>query len=376
MSRITSLSEWVLRQSVVWGGFAYLAFYALVVRTSEPGSPIDRYFNGHWVEHVTATMFCVGIAALLIKVGGLGLQLANLSRQRLPAAPADGQLVEDAERLVSDLLKKSPDLRNGPYLAALVAQALERDANEWKSKGDNDRHRNQMVRCARLREYSITKSGETSPASYVFLAKTWKAAGDQVNAAAHYRNALTAYEAEGAAELARAVRLELIDLLVDQKKFEEAITPLEALLVPDAGDRAKILERLGKDDQIRRDELSDMLKVMSANKRVIDILSRAYLEAARDQKDVLRAINLTAILLTALTDDEKFTTPWYTYQLRLAYGYFKFGALTTKPEAYGNVITLIESRIVIPGLLEVCDEQLPGSKKEFTDLLAAAKGKK
>ena len=70
MSRITSFSEWVLRQAFLWGGLAYLAFYALVVRNAEEGSPIARYFNGHWVEHVTATMFCIGIAALFVKLSG------------------------------------------------------------------------------------------------------------------------------------------------------------------------------------------------------------------------------------------------------------------------------------------------------------------
>lgn len=124
VSRITSLSEWVLRQSVVWGGFAYLAFYALVVRTSEPGSPIDRYFNGHWVEHVTATMFCVGIAALLIKVGGLGLQMAGLARQRLPHPPVDGQLVEDADQLLVHLDSTGAGRHDG-YLTRRLRDALE-----------------------------------------------------------------------------------------------------------------------------------------------------------------------------------------------------------------------------------------------------------
>ena len=117
------MSEWLLRQAVVWGGLAYLAFYAMVVRGAAEGSLVARYFNGHWVEQVTAAMFCVGVAALIMKLWGLGVQFAASDRVGLPPAPPEGQAVEDAETLLADLETRSPAVQDS-YLSRRLRDAL------------------------------------------------------------------------------------------------------------------------------------------------------------------------------------------------------------------------------------------------------------
>ena len=73
VSRVTSISEWLLRQPLVWGGLACLAFYAMVVRVAPESSLLQRYFAGHPVEYATATLFFVGAAVFpldLLNMGG------------------------------------------------------------------------------------------------------------------------------------------------------------------------------------------------------------------------------------------------------------------------------------------------------------------
>lgn len=123
MSRISSFSEWLLRQAVVWGGLAYLAFYAFVVRTAAPGSTIARYFNGHWVEQATAAMFCVGVAALAIKLLGLAVQYAAVDRAEIGPAPEAGQRVADADLLLAELNSRPQAVRES-YLSRRLRDAL------------------------------------------------------------------------------------------------------------------------------------------------------------------------------------------------------------------------------------------------------------
>ncbi|TWU21899.1 MotA/TolQ/ExbB proton channel family protein [Bythopirellula polymerisocia] len=124
MSRVSSISEWLLRQSFIWGGLACLTFYALVVGGSEPGSTIQRYFAGHWINYTTTTIFFVGLAALTIKMLGLMVQFATLDNIKLPPAGVQGQTVGDAPELLAGLAKLSSALQNC-YLAERLRNALE-----------------------------------------------------------------------------------------------------------------------------------------------------------------------------------------------------------------------------------------------------------
>ncbi|MCA9238501.1 MAG: MotA/TolQ/ExbB proton channel family protein [Planctomycetales bacterium] len=126
MSRITSLSEWLLRQAVVWGGFAFLLFYALVVRTVDSQSVIGRYFGGDgWVvKYTTAGLFFVGVAALVIRLLGLLVQFGALERTGLSNPPAGGNAVEDADALLEEIEGGPAGLQDGYFLRRLRQAVL------------------------------------------------------------------------------------------------------------------------------------------------------------------------------------------------------------------------------------------------------------
>ncbi len=124
VSRVSSISEWLLRQSFIWGGLACLAFYAIVVGGSDAGSTIQRYFAGHWVNYATTTIFFVGLSALVIKMLGLIVQFATLDTIKLPPTKVQGQAVGDVPTLLAGLNNLSPALQNC-YLAERLRNALE-----------------------------------------------------------------------------------------------------------------------------------------------------------------------------------------------------------------------------------------------------------
>ncbi len=304
----------------------------------------------------------------------------TLDQWRVEALIGTGE-VSKADELASKNIRESPESVNGPFLAAIVANALEKEAKVRLEKGDTTGYQNLMLRCARLREYAVLepakRKGVTpSPGAFVSLGNTFREAGDFAKAEEYLRLAQAGYVAAGNEDQARALLVELIGLLIDQGKFAEAITDLEALLVPVEADRAGILERLGRDDQLTNVEVKKMTQTkMSKNRRVLDVLSRAYLQAARDDKDLVRCINLCGLLRFAHPKDEKHDVKYIEYTVRLASAYFKFGVDYGQPDAFKNVVKLIQNGIVTPGLLETYGERVPGSKQKLTELLNASKNR-
>ena len=171
----------------------------------------------------------------------------------------------------------------------------------------------------------------------------------------------------------RSLRVERIDLLVDQGRHDEAIADLEVLMVPDESKRAEVLARLGKDDKISTTELTALLAIMSRNRRVMDVLSRAYLEARGSKERLLACINLCHILRYAHPKDDMHDESWVLYALRIATAYYQFGLDYKSPDAFGNVKVIIQNGIVTPGLLDSYEEKVAGSKKRFEEMLADAK---
>ncbi len=133
VSRVTSFSEWLLRQSFIWGGLTCLAFYALVVRGAGEGSFVARYFAGHTIAYCTTALFFVGVAALVIKFLGLMLQYATVETLRLPEKETAGQTVSDTAALLSTLDESSSTMQDS-YLVRRLRDALE----YVQSKGSAD----------------------------------------------------------------------------------------------------------------------------------------------------------------------------------------------------------------------------------------------
>ncbi len=124
MSRITSISEWLLRQPFVWGSLACLTFYAMMVQGAAEGTFLNRYFASHEVEYVTAALFFIGTAALGIKLLGLAVQFASLGRTSLPACPEGGQPVEEAEQLLQQI-DETPIALQGSYMMRRLREVLD-----------------------------------------------------------------------------------------------------------------------------------------------------------------------------------------------------------------------------------------------------------
>jgi len=124
VSRITSFSEWLIRQPVIWGGLACLAFYAFVVQGAEPDSFQARYFAGHAVAYCATALFFVGLAALVIKRLGLSLQFAMLDTIQLPMAADRNQEASEADGLLASLDNVSTAAAGG-YLVRRLRNALE-----------------------------------------------------------------------------------------------------------------------------------------------------------------------------------------------------------------------------------------------------------
>lgn len=123
VSRVTSISEWLLRQSLIWGGLACLAFYAFYVEGSAPDSTTYRYFAAHWINYSTTIIFFVGLAALVIKMLGTLVQFATLDSVRLPNAGINGQTITDVPDLLARLESLTPSLQN-TYIVERLRNAL------------------------------------------------------------------------------------------------------------------------------------------------------------------------------------------------------------------------------------------------------------
>ena len=124
VSRVTSFSEWLLRQAFIWGGLACLAFYALVVRAANEGSFLDRYFAGHPIAYCATALFFVGAAALVIKLLGITLQFATVEGVRLADARPGGEGVDDTGSLLSQLENVSAAMQDS-YIVRRLREALQ-----------------------------------------------------------------------------------------------------------------------------------------------------------------------------------------------------------------------------------------------------------
>ena len=124
VSRVTSLSEWLLRQSFVWGGLATLGFYAAVFRLAGEGSFLYQYFAGNQVAYFATTLFFVGLASLAIKFLQVGVQLMLVETVRLPTDAKGLESVSDVPSLLSGFQEATSTMED-TYLVRRLREALE-----------------------------------------------------------------------------------------------------------------------------------------------------------------------------------------------------------------------------------------------------------
>ena len=124
VSRVTTLSEWLLRQSFIWGGLACLAFYAAVFRLSGEESFWMRYFAGHETAYVATALFFVGLSGLIIKGLRLGVEFAMVGTVRLPTEAMGIETIGEVPKLLKGLDDATSGIRDH-YLVRRLREALQ-----------------------------------------------------------------------------------------------------------------------------------------------------------------------------------------------------------------------------------------------------------
>jgi biopolymer transport protein ExbB/TolQ len=115
------------------------------------GALLQRYFAGHIVEYIEATLFFIGVTALLLKLADIAMQSSLVSQFSLSDAPHKLEKVDDAPAMLSWLHSLPAKVRQS-YLGKRFIDALThvdrmRDANrldeELKYLSDLDAVRQQ-----------------------------------------------------------------------------------------------------------------------------------------------------------------------------------------------------------------------------------------
>ncbi len=90
MSKLTILSALLLRSPLLWGGALAFMFFALIHGGVISDANVVRYLAGHWVEYVEVALFCVGLAALMLRAGDLVRQRQRIDQPLLDPVPQGG----------------------------------------------------------------------------------------------------------------------------------------------------------------------------------------------------------------------------------------------------------------------------------------------
>lgn len=103
MSKLNSLSSALLRSPLLWGGAFAFAFFALIHGGVITDATVIRYLAGHWVEYAEVALFCIGLAALVIRWSDIAGQLRRMATPLLGPAPVGGEDPAAASDLVATL---------------------------------------------------------------------------------------------------------------------------------------------------------------------------------------------------------------------------------------------------------------------------------
>ena len=103
MSKLNALSAVLLRSPLLWGGALAFAFFSLIHGGVIDDPTVVRYLAGHWVEYAEVTLFCVGLAALLLRAGDMVSQRRRVATEPLGPVPAGGNDPADAAVLLEQV---------------------------------------------------------------------------------------------------------------------------------------------------------------------------------------------------------------------------------------------------------------------------------
>ncbi|MCG3133498.1 MAG: hypothetical protein HMLKMBBP_00676 [Planctomycetes bacterium] len=288
--------------------------------------------------------------------------------------------VDKADELVDGIIKAAPDAPNSKYLAAKIGAALDRAARVYKAKEAMREFQQYMLRAAKRREWVLERTTPRNPDSLRSLGGDFADGGDYVKAESYLKEAKSMYEARASAhpagskeqkeELnkARSCTVDLIDLLVQQQKYDAAIPQLEEELVRDAKARAAVLARLRKDTNLTKKELKDdLIPKIDGTRNVFDKLTGAYMRAPSKER-LIAAVNLIQIGLDTTPNDVKHTAPHIELTLRHAEAYLGLFNFTKSPED-GKWARAIARNLEVTGALPAYERELPGAKARWEKIV-------
>ncbi len=91
MSKLNSLSATLLRSPLLWGGALAFAFFSLIHGGVIRNETLIRYLAGHWVEYAEVTLFCIGLASLVLRGFDVVAQQRRIAIPLLDPIPAGGE---------------------------------------------------------------------------------------------------------------------------------------------------------------------------------------------------------------------------------------------------------------------------------------------
>jgi biopolymer transport protein ExbB/TolQ len=103
VSKLNALSGILLRSPLLWGGALAFTFFALIHGGAISDPTVIRYLAGHWVEYAEVTIFCVGLAALVLRAIDLVGQRRDLQTSLLAPIPPGGEDPAAAADLAASL---------------------------------------------------------------------------------------------------------------------------------------------------------------------------------------------------------------------------------------------------------------------------------
>ena len=127
MSKLNSLTTFLIRSPILWGAALSLGFFGLIHMGVITNALVIRYLAGHWVEYVEVAMFFVGLAALAIKAVEVRSQRRDVGGEWLEPIPEGGQNPADAQTLAASLAEADGkgDSEQSSYLVRRLREAID-----------------------------------------------------------------------------------------------------------------------------------------------------------------------------------------------------------------------------------------------------------
>ena len=134
MGMINRLFRSIIHSPIVWGLMGTAAFYGLIFGGPLNFETLHRYFTHHPVEYGEATLFAVGLAALVLRMIEVAAQRVALPRFRgLGVPPADRDVAESCQAL-SKQLDRLPAQQREHYYPQRLCSGLR--YLEWRGSSD------------------------------------------------------------------------------------------------------------------------------------------------------------------------------------------------------------------------------------------------